>query len=459
MRILTRASLAALAATLLSTAAVRADQTFDATLAGHAVLPANTMVAAPADAPADLKVSGKYTAADGRRVDAVGSLPGVTSLSNKEAPRATGLATPFDGQPVQGFSGIKAIGDGSYWVITDNGFGAKANSPDAMLAFRRVRPDFEAGTVAIEETVFLSDPDKVVPFHVVTESTDQRYLTGADFDVESIQPVDGGFWIGDEFGPYLLSVDASGKVQAVFETALAGQPVRSPDHFAVQVPATPDGKLAFNARRSRGYEGMAASADGKRLYPLLEGPLWLADAGAWETVDGKEVLTILEFDTEKGDWTGRFWKYPLELAGNNIGDFNMIDDTTALIIERDNNEGHPARACAGDDKGPDCFAKPAAFKRIYKIEMTDANAGGLVRKIGHVDLMKIKDPDGKARQGGMEGEFSFPFQTIENVDILDDKTIIVANDNNLPFSAGRDTQKADDNEFVLLDEPELLAAT
>jgi hypothetical protein len=41
---------------------------FPATLAGHAVLPAQSFIDAPADAPDDLKTSGKYTT--GRRVDA-----------------------------------------------------------------------------------------------------------------------------------------------------------------------------------------------------------------------------------------------------------------------------------------------------------------------------------------------------------------------------------------------------
>ena len=40
---------------------------------------------------------------------------------------------------MQGFSGIKSVGDGTYWVLTDNGFGSKANSPDAMLMFHKVR--------------------------------------------------------------------------------------------------------------------------------------------------------------------------------------------------------------------------------------------------------------------------------------------------------------------------------
>jgi hypothetical protein len=41
---------------------------------------------------------------------------------------------------------------------------------------------------------------------------------------------------------------------------------------------------------------------------------------------------------------------------------------------------------------------------------------------------------------------------------VDDSHIMVAVDNNLPFSTGRALDKAMDNEFVLLSVPELLAA-
>ena len=51
-----------------------------------------------------------------------------------------------------------------------------------------------------------------------------------------------------------------------------------------------------------------------------------------------------------------------------------------------------------------------------------------------------------------------PFNTIENVDVVDATHIIVGDDNNLPFSAGRALDKADDNEFVLLEVGDFLAA-
>ena len=81
-----------------------------------------------------------------------------------------------------------------------------------------------------------------------------------------------------------------------------------------------------------------------------------------------------------------------------------------------------------------------------------------MRKIGYIDLMKIKDPDKKARKPLNDGVLTFPFFTIENVDRVDETHIIVGNDNNLPFSSGRDPNKADDNEFVLLEVGEFLKA-
>ncbi|MBY0298453.1 MAG: esterase-like activity of phytase family protein [Methylobacterium sp.] len=423
---------------------------FPAVLAGHAVLPAQSFIPAPSDAPADLTVSGKFTS--GRRVEAPGT------VEAQSMGRPTSLKLPFRGQPLQGHSGIKRLPDGTFWVLTDNGFGAKANSPDAMLYLDRYRIDFEKVDVERLETVFLRDPDKRVPFRIANEGTETRYLTGSDFDPESIQIVGDSFWIGDEFGPYLIRADRTGRIQAVVETSVGGKPARSPDHMAVTTPATPAGSVSFNVRRSKGFEGMAASPNGSRLYPLLEGPLWDAEAKDWEKRDGREVLRILEFDVASQSWTGRFWTYPLEANGHAIGDFNMIDATTGLVIERDDGEGTADKACPEGQKRPDCFATPAKFKRVFKIELTQANQGGPVRKIGSIDLMRIADPGKRARKPLTDGALAFPFFTIENVEVVDDRHIVVGNDNNLPFSASREPNTVDDNEFVLLDVGEFLQA-
>lgn len=427
-----------------------AQQEYPAVLAGHAVMPAESFIDTPADAPADLKVSGKYTT--GRRVEAVGSVMG------KSAERPTGVALPFKGQPLQGHSGVKVMPDGTFWIITDNGYGSKANSPDAMLYLNRYRIDWAAGTFTRLETIFLHDPDKKVPFRIVHEGTEKRYLTGADFDTEGFQWTGDTLWIGDEFGPFVIKADKTGKVLAVYDTVADGKPVRSPDNYLVASPATPDATGNFNLRRSKGFEGFAGSKDGKYLYALLEGPIWDAEKKDWERISGTQAARILEFDVGAEKFTGRFWYYVFEQNGNAIGDFNMVDATTGLVIERDDGEGTADRACPPGQRRNDCFHDIAKFKRVYKIELSDANAGNPVRKIGYIDLMKIKDPDKKARKPLNDGVLTFPFFTIENVDVVDDRHIVVGNDNNLPFSSSRDPNKADDNEFVLLEVTGLLRA-
>ena len=446
----THSFFAGLGLALLAALPAHAQTEYPATLAGHALLPARSFIPAPKDAPADLQVSGKFTT--GRRVDAVGTVEG------QSAGRPTGVSLPFQGQPLQGHSGIKRMADGSYWVLTDNGAGSKANSPDFMLYLSRYQIDFAQGGVTRLETAFLRDPDRKVPFRIANEGTAERYLTGADFDVEGFQVAGDSIWIGDEFGPFLIKADRQGRVQAVFETQVDGKVVRSPDHPAVTTPGAPGASVDFQVRRSKGYEGLASSPDGKKLYAMLEGALWDSQAKAYEQVDGRQYLRVLEFDVATERWTGRHWKYMLEANHHAIGDFNMIDASTAMVIERDNGEGTIDKACPEGQRRPDCFHDLAKFKRVYKVEMGEAHAGGALRKIGYIDLMAIRDPKGLTRKPLTRGVFTFPFFTIENVDIVDSRHIIVGNDNNLPFSSSREPNQADDNEFILLEVEALLKA-
>ena len=129
-----------------------------------------------------------------------------------------------------------------------------------------------------------------------------------------------------------------------------------------------------------------------------------------------------------------------------------------MIIERDNGEGTLDKTCLADQKRTDCFHDLAKFKRVYKTEMSDPNSGGVIRKIGYIDLMTIADPARLARKPLNNGVLTFPFFTIESVDIVDARHIVVSNDNNLPFSSSREPNKADDNNLILLKVAEFLKA-
>jgi hypothetical protein len=340
-------------------------------------------------------------------------------------------------------------------VLTDNGFGSKANSPDALLFFHRMQPDFESGKIAVKQTVFLHDPDFKVPFRIAYEGSASRYLTGADFDPESIQLVAGEIWIGEEFGPYLIRATTDGKVLAVYPTLAGETTIKSADHptiSAVSVAGTD-----WTVPRSGGYEGMAMQPGTGLLWPMYEKPLLGSDGKA----DGT-FLRANAFDPATGTWTGASFKFQLAEGATAIGDFNFIDETRALIIERDNGEGDASLKCAADP-APDCFPLPAVVKRVVLIDTATIDADGFVRRIGHIDLMNIADPEGRARlttvaEPAMTGKITMPFFTIEDVMRVDDTHIMVGNDNNLPYSSGRALDKASDNEMLLLDVAEFLAA-
>lgn len=427
------------------------EEAFPATLAGHAVLPAFTLVTPPVDAPRDLWVSGKFIGKG--RNDAPMTVEG--DVGKAYGGHKTGISLPFIGQPVQGMSGLamNRDADGGWFALTDNGFGSKINSPDAMLFFHRMQPDFGTGRVTRQDTVFLRDPDRKVPFRIANEGTDSRYLTGADFDPESIQFLNGELWIGDEFGPFVLRVARDGRVLSVHHTVLEGEALAGPDTPGVVVPAQPG--TDFRVQRSGGYEGMALQPGTNLLWAMLEKPL-LGDDGQSEG----DFLRVMTFDTGAGDWTGDSVRFRLSEGATAIGDFNFIDETRALVIERDNGEGDAARACAeGAAAQSACYPQPARVKNVVLVDTAGTDADGFIRRIGHIDLLDIADPDGKAPAGlATNGTFAFPFFTIEDVARVDDTHILVANDNNLPFSGGREIGRAADNEFILLSVPELLAA-
>ena len=201
---------------LLATSAV-ADEAprFPATLAGHAALPALTLLQPPPDAPALFTVSGRFAAQDRRRVEELGAIPTVAFTADKAAPRSSGVGLPLAGQPAQGMSGIVPTGPGSFLLLTDNGYGSRVSSPDTLLMVHAATADWRTGEIRLGRTVFLRDPDQRIPFAIRTEGTAERYLTGADLDPESLAIVGDRWFIGDEFGPYMVETDPTGKVIAL----------------------------------------------------------------------------------------------------------------------------------------------------------------------------------------------------------------------------------------------------
>ncbi|MDV3349331.1 glycerophosphodiester phosphodiesterase family protein [Leptothoe sp. LEGE 181152] len=184
-----------------------------------------------------------------------------------------------------------------------------------------------------------------------------------------------------------------------------------------------------NLSGSRGYEGMGFSPDRSTLYPMLEGAV---------LGDPEGSLRIYEFDVASRSFEGIIGLYQLDAPNHAIGDLTPINETEFLVIERDGRQGEAAE-----------------FKRIYKIDISNVDENGFVERELVADLLDIADPNDLNGDGSTT--FSFPFVTIEDVLVLDENTILVANDNNYPFSIGRDFSgtEIDNNEIITLalDEP------
>jgi hypothetical protein len=109
-----------------------------------------------------------------------------------------------------------------------------------------------------------------------------------------------------------------------------------------------------------------------------------------------------------------------------------------LVIERD------------DEQGED-----ASFKKVYEVDFGRTDSEGFLIKRQLLDLLAIRDPDllsEPAREGdvGLGDPFAFPFQTIESILPLEGGRLLLLNDNNYPLSAGRNPDRPDDTEAIVV---------
>ncbi len=345
--------------------------------------------------------------------------PGVPNTDPAPAPGAT--------QPVGGFSALLDAGHGRFLAMPDNGFGNKANSRSFLLRVYKVRPQWEtkrggSGRVEILDQITLRDPDLKVPFPIVNETTPDRLLTGGDFDIESMRiGKDGTLWFGEEFGPFIVHTDATGKV--------LDAPVPTPGVMS------PDNPFLFgrapNLASSNGFEAMALSKDGRTLYPILEGALTGADP-----LD----RVVFEFDVRERRFTGRKWTYRMSIGGTLVSDATALGDDKLIVLERDNNQG-PA----------------AAWKRAFTIPVPDRHAVLAKRQV--VDLLNLRDRhliSLPARPGdfGLGDPFRFPYVTVEAVLPVGGDELAIVNDTNFG-STGRNAGLPDYSDFIVVDVPGL----
>ncbi len=336
-----------------------------------------------------------------------------------------GISFPLASQPVEGFSAIiDGRHRGDLLAMPDNGFGTKANSRDFLIRAYDITPRYKTATggtgeVIVGDHIDFRDPNHVIGFPIVNDTTTDRLLTGGDIDPESLQrDRHGDYWVGDEFGPWILHFDPTG-ILLDPPYAIAGLMSPNNPFLGTSAPTQPN---------SRGFEAMAISDDGQRLVAALEG------ATVAET--GTTLRRIFEFDIRHQRFTNRQWTYQTAAPANMLADMTALDDHHFAIIERDGGLG-----------------TTALFRTVT--EITLPRAGGRATQQPLIDLTAIADPNLISLPATHPGDIGLgdPFhvvcESVEAIHRLDHHRILIGCDNNFP-NKGRNPDLADDTELIVI---------
>ena len=291
-----------------------------------------------------------------------------------------------------------------WWALSDRGPGGGVLD----YATRLNRFDLDVHPVTgrisrfrIKETIKLTDPDGLLTGPTNPTLDEPRALNGLNpgllngnpallgrsFDPEGlvVNPRNGNFIVSDEYGPSVYEFNRHGRLLRVFQTPANLLPKVG---TAVNYVTDRDGGLNAGRQDNRGYEGIAVTPDGKRLYAVLQDPL-INEPGPNNGRNGR-VVRIVVFDNARRSPTyGQSiaqYAYLLEeqaavaqrivaaggvatptdpRQGRNIGlsAIVAINQHEFLVLERDN------RGIGVDDP---MGANVVGSKRVYRIDVQGA---------------------------------------------------------------------------------------
>jgi hypothetical protein len=157
---------------------------------------------------------------------------------------------------------------------------------------------------------------------------------GADTEAIAVMP-DGGFFLAEEYGPSLLKADANGVVSERWVASSREGGLSHPDIVVRGVlPAA-----VARRRVNRGFEALAASADGAFLYLSLQS----AHRG-----ESEDFVPVWKLDARTGALLGE-WRYPFDAPSSfrrdaarrrvdsgdlKVCEFAWAGDDRLIVLER-----------------------------------------------------------------------------------------------------------------------------
>lgn len=373
-----------------------------------------------------------------------------------------------------------ADGSPRLWTLTDRG-----PNDTATIGGERIRtllaPDFVPSLVCLrlaaaapgDGAADAVDVERIVPLRGASGRpcsgrpsggdrlvrADDHAVIAADadgLDPEAIAPLaDGSFWIAEEYRPALVHVGASGTVLARFVPH--GTPVTGADGAG---GATLPAEYA-RRRENRGFEALAASPAGDRLWALMQSPLDHPGRSAGTRTGN---VRLLVFDPRSGRPAAehlyrlgdpldpRFHSHGAPPDDGKLCALATLGDSLLLVLEQD-DEGLARLYAVDVAHATDVLDREARDGEALE-NVADLEAAGIVpaTKTLVADLTKLRkrmrvEVDAGSGKGG-------PLK-LEGLAVLDDRHVAIVNDNDFggPRAGSRGMGRATRVWIVELPEP------
>jgi hypothetical protein len=299
-----------------------------------------------------------------------------------------------------------------WWALSDRGPGGGLLDYATRLQRFTLSVDPVTGAISrfrVKETVIFRDPLGLLTPPTATVNRPRALnglnplllnndagALGRSFDPEGlvIDPRTGHFIVADEYGPSVYEFDRQGRLLRIFAIPVELLPKKDGalNYVAIRDDCVAPNPLCTLTGRqdNRGFEGLAISPDGGKLYAVLQDPL-VNDEPTPNNGRNGRTLRIVVFDNDPDSATyltsTAQYAYQLELQsevadrindlkpgnatatdprqGRNIGlsAIVAINDHEFLVLERDN------RGIGVDDPAGN---NAVGSKRIYKIDIDGA---------------------------------------------------------------------------------------
>ena len=362
-----------------------------------------------------------------------------------------------NGFKLGGFSGLVAVDTTGtlFYPLTDRGPNGEikvngqteAAFPLPKYTPRLVKLRLDGSKLKVDDTILLRLPegntDPVTRSREITGlpafegsgedavSPDGKQEYGIDpngVDTESLalDPRDGSFWIGEEYGPSILHVAADGTI--LMRIVPHGRTLDAPGENVKDL--LPD---VYTMRKpNRGFEGLTISPDGTRVFAMLQSPLLNPDKKAGENSRNIRIIAFDVSDATAPKMAG-LYVYQSDSASEvgapdqdslKIGDISAVSRTRILVGERDSTDG-------------------GTHKKVYLVDLADAT-----------DISAISDVNGKTIEQATESDMKaaniqyvrksmavdlaklgFRPDKFEGLALVDSTTIAVVNDNDFGVQA------------------------